>query len=807
MIITNYWNSAWRSLTKKKGFSAINITGLAIGMAAALLILTYVAFEYSYDDMHRNQDRIFRVEARFFENGEMTDDWASSSAGYATAMKRNISGVEEYTRVGSQYYPEQIVKYDELLYRETGIGYAEANFFDFFDFKLLKGDKKSCLDGPNKVVITERIARKYFKGENPVGKILKFRSHIGEEACEVTGIMEDMPVNSHTRYNILISYKTLPKWMDEYWYRHEVYSYVLLKSAVLKQQVEEAFPVMAEKYKTEEALKNKTWAIRLVNLRDIHLNPQKAYEPETKGNRSSILVLICTALAILCIAWINYINMTVARSMERAREIGVRRASGASRRQIVSQFLFESFVTNGIAFILALGIMEAVMPAFNNLTGRELSFSVWITTSLGWILLFIFAGGVFLSGFYPATVLSGIKPIRMLKGKFTHTRGATMTRKVLVVLQYTASLALLCGTLIVYAQLQYMRNASLGIRTDRTLVLKFPAYSEELAMKLQAMKKEIALLPSVKAVAVSGAVPGTEVTDFLSIVRESDATQQTRLLEMLNCDEYFLNAFDMEFVAGRGFSEDYGGDVYNIVLNESAVKTLGFESPEAAIGQRLSVETVDQPMQIIGVVKNYHQQSLNKDYTPILFALHEKLSWMKQRYISVIMENGNPRDLVKQVEAVWDRYFPDSSYDYFFLDQFFDRQYRQDEVFGLIVALFAVLAIFISCMGLWVLVMFSCTTRIREMGIRKVLGASKLQLFYELGREFFILIGIAIVIALPLSWLVMDGWLSHYTFRTEWKAWFFIVPVFLLCLISVLTVAWQTAKTIFSKPARSLRYE
>ena len=771
MIVTNYWNCAWRSLTKKKGFSVVNIVGLAIGMAAALLILTYVAFEYSYDDMHSRQDRIFRVEARFYENGELTDDWASSSAGYATAMKQNMSAVEAYTRVGSQYYPEQVVKYNELLYRETGIGYAEANFFDFFDFKLLKGNKESCLDGPNKVVITERIARKYFKGADPIGKILIFRSNIGEEACEVTGIMEDMPINTHIRYNLLISYKTLPKWMDEYWYRHEVYSYVLLKSANLKTQVEEDFPVMAEKYKTEEALKNKTWAIQLTNLRDIHLNPQKAYEPEVKGNRSSIWVLICTALAILCIAWINYINMTVARSMERAKEIGIRRASGASRRQVISQFLFESLVTNSIAFILAIGLMEALMPSFNNQTGRDLSFSVWFTTSLGWYLLLIFAAGVFLSGFYPATVLSGIKPIRMLKGKFTHTHGATVTRKVLVVLQYTASLVLLCGTLIVYAQLQYMRNASLGVRVDQTLVLKFPAQCEELAMKLEAFKKEVALLPSV------------------------------------NCDEFFLEAYDLKFVSGRGFSEDYGGDVYKIVLNESAVRTLGFESSDAALGQRLSVETVDQPMQIIGVVKDYHQQSLNKDFTPILFALHEKLSWMKQRYISVVMENGNPRDLVKQVEGAWERYFPDSSYDYFFLDQFFDQQYRQDEVFGLIVALFAILAIFISCMGLAVLVMFSCSTRIREMGIRKVLGASRRQLFFELGREFFLLIAIAVVIALPLSGWIMGDWLNHYSFRTDWKAWFFLVPVVLLCVISLLTIGWQTAKTIFSKPARSLRYE
>lgn len=807
MILSNYWNSALRSLLKRKGFSAINIIGLAIGMAAALLILTYVAFEYSYDSMHPRADRIFRVEACFFENGEMTDNWASSSAGYAIAMKRNFAEVEDYTRVGSQYYPEQVVKYNELLYRETDISYAEKNYFTFFDFELVKGDKNTCLDGPKKVVITERIARKYFKDTDPIGKILIFRSHIGEEACEVTGVMKDMPVNSHVRYNMLISYETLPKWMDEYWYRHEVYSYVLLRSADRKKQVEEAFPLMAEQYKTDEALKNKTWAIQLTNLRDIHLTPQKAYEPETKGNRSSMLVLICTALAILCIAWINYINMTVARSMERAKEIGIRRVSGASRWQVVVQFLVESLVTNGIAFVLALGLMEALMPAFNNLTSRDLSFSVWLTTSLGWMLLLIFVLGVFLSGFYPATVLSGMKPIRMLKGKFTHTRHATLTRKVLVVLQYTASLTLLCGTLIVYAQLQYMRQASLGIRVDQTLVLKFPAYCEEMGTRLAALKRELKALPSVKSVTVSGAVPGVEVTDFLSIVRLSDVTKQTRLLEMLTCDVNYLDTYDLEFVAGRGFAEDFGGDAYHIVLNETAVRTLGFVSPEAALGERLSVETVDQPMQIIGVVKDYHQQSLNKGYTPLLFALHDKLSWMKQRYISVVMEQTDPRELVKHSEVIWNRYFPDSSYDYFFLDQFFDRQYRQDEVFGLIVALFAILAIFISCMGLWVLVMFSCSTRIREMGIRKVLGASKRQLFYELGREFFVLIGIAIVIALPLSGWIMDDWLSHYSFRTGWKGWFFLVPVVLLCAISLLTIGWQTAKTILSKPARSLRYE
>lgn len=807
MILQNYWNSTVKNLTKKKRFSAINIVGLAIGMSAALLILTYVAFEFSFDNMHSRRDRIFRVESRFYENGELTDDWGSSSAGYGPAMQQNISGIADYTRVGSQYYPEQVVKYGELLYRENGIAYADGNFFRFFDYKLLKGDPDHCLDAPNQVVVTRRIAHKYFKGTDPIGKILIFRSNTGETACEVTGVMKDMPANSHVRYNLLISMKSMPKWMDAYWYRHEVYTYVLLDAPGQKSSVEAAFPAMAEKYKTEEALKNKTWAVSLVPLTDIHLNPQKSYEPETKGSRSSMIVLIFAALAILCIAWINYVNMTVARSMERAKEVGIRRASGASRRQIIAQFLFESLVMNVLALVLAIGIMETILPSFNSLTGKELGFSIWVSTWLWAILLGIFVIGVCSSGFYPAMVLSGIKPVKLLKGKFTHSPGANLTRKVLVVVQYVASLILLCSTLVVYAQLDYMRKSALGVRTDETLVLKFPAQCDDMAMKLEAMRKEIALLPSVKYVTVSGAVPGTEVADFLSIVRENDALKQTRLLEMLICDADYLNAYNLQIVAGRGFSEDYGNDNYKLVLNEEAVRILGFPSAEEAIGQRLNVETVDEPMQIVGVVKNYHQQSLNKDYTPILFAFHDRLSWMKRRYISVVMDKGQPKELVDKVEGVWNRYFPDSSYDYFFLDQFFDQQYKQDEVFGLIVALFAVLAIFISCMGLWVLVMFACSTRIREMGIRKVLGASKKQLFVELGREFFILIGLSVVIALPVAWFVMDDWLRHYSFRTEWKRWFFLLPVVLLCVISLLTISWQTAKTILTKPARSLRYE
>ena len=401
-MIGNYWNSAYRNLMKRKKFSFINIFGLAIGMASALLMLTYVTFEFSFDKMHTKYAHIYRVQSTFHEGEVLTDYWATSSFGYASAMKENLAGIEDYTRIATHLQPEQIVKYGELTLRENQIAYADPGFFRLFDFELLKGDKKTCLSMPRQVVITERIARKYFKDEDPIGKILIFTGTYDKVSCEVTGVMKEMPSNSHIHYNFLISYASLPQYMQEYWYKHEAYTYVLLDSPERKAEIEKEFPVMAEKYKTEEALKNKTWGVSLIPLADIHLTPQIGYETETKGNRSAMIALIFAAVAILVIAWINYINLTVARSMERAKEVGVRRVVGAFRQQLIYQFLFEALVMNLIAFILAVGLIELVLPHFNQLVGRTVTFSVWFMDYWWILLVLVFIAGIFISGYYPA---------------------------------------------------------------------------------------------------------------------------------------------------------------------------------------------------------------------------------------------------------------------------------------------------------------------------------------------------------------------------------------------------------------------
>jgi len=462
---------------------------------------------------------------------------------------------------------------------------------------------------------------------------------------------------------------------------------------------------------------------------------------------------------------------------------------------------------NLIAFIIAVGLIEMLLPAFNQLVGRTVTFSVWFTEYWGILVVLLFIGGIYISGYYPVRALLRKKPIILLKGKFQNSRTGENTRKVLVIVQYTASMILLCGTLIVFAQLSFMRHQSLGVKTDQILVIKFPGRTEGMATKMEAMRKAVKILPLVSGVTCSGAVPGEEVAMFLSNRRTHDALKQNRLYEMLGCDPDYIDAYGLEVVAGRGFSEEYGDDVNKLVINETAARMLGYVNNEDAIGEEVSVETVADPMQVIGVVKDYHQQGLSKNYTGIMLFHKDKIDWLPQRYISVVMKPGDPSELVSQVAAIWNNYFSDSSFDYFFLDQYYDRQYRQDEAFGVLMGGFTGLAIFVSYLGLWVLVMFSCAVRTKEMGIRKVLGALRWNLFYQSGKGFFIPIVIAILVALPVAWFSMNAWLNHYAFRTELKAWFFLLPVVLMLLISFLTVAGQTMKVIYSKPARSLRYE
>lgn len=807
-MLFNYLLLSYRNMVKNITFSAVNILTLAVAISVALMILNYVAFESSYDTMHAKRDRLYRVESQFYEGDILTDDWATSSYGYGSAMQREIAEIEQVVRF-DVYNTEQIVRYGDKKYRETGITYSEPSMFTAMSFTLSKGDPLTALSAPNQVVISPWAAEKYFAGEDPMGKTLRFNSLDGEIFCEVTGILEQIPLNSSIKFDFYISWETHPKWLKEFWYRHEVYTYALLREGADPSKVESAFRVMSEKYKTEEALRNKTWAVVLNPLSEVYLSPWKQYERDIiKGNTTVINSLVLIAFAILVIAWINYINLTTARSLERAKEVGIRKVSGALRSNLISQFMLDSLLTNILALLAALAIISFVQPLFLSIVGKEISMVI-LGLPLFWItLISVFVLGVVLSGFYPAFIISSVRPLQVLKGKYIHSHGAGTVRKSLVVLQFVASLVLISGTFAVHSQVKFMRNQPLGVDIANVFAIKFPAHSDDIEQKLESFKRELKGIKSIEQVTFSNSIPGIEVAYYLSNRRASDATKQNRLYEMLNADYDYMACYGLPVVAGRSFSEEFTGDENRLIINMSALRALGYSTPMEALGDKVLLETRDVPVEIVGVVEDYHQQGLNRGYTPIMFLRESCIEWLPLKFISVRFTDGvDAGDVMERAEQVWQRFFPESTYDSFVVDQFYGRQYDEDSRFGTIFAIFSGIALSISIVGLWMLTLFSLSTRRKEMGVRKVFGASGWDMFVEMSREFSILILISIAVGVPLSWFVCESYLQGYAFRVSMQWLMFLLPIVIVISVTLFTIGGQIAIALRSNPIRSLKSE
>jgi putative ABC transport system permease protein len=806
-MIKNYFRIAWRSLLKHKAFSFINILGLATGMAVAYCIMNYVGYEFSYDNFHHKKDYIYRVESRFYEGNNLTDDWATSSFGYGSAMKKEIPGIEEVVRI-SIHDAEQVVRYNDIKIRENSIVYTEPSFFNVFDFTLLQGDRYTALNKANSVVVTQSAARQFFGNENPMGKILRFAKEDKFVDCAVTGVLQDFPANSHIRFNYLVAYEGLPVWMKDFWYLHEVYTYVVLKPGASVAAIENAFPALAEKYKTADALRNKKWAITLVPLKDIHLNPQKANEIETKGNRISLVTLAVIAFIILITAWINYINLTTARSLERATEVGIRKVAGAMRLQLIGQFLVESFIVNAIALVLAAIIIRVSHPFFDQLTGKDISIVFLFSNPLFWILLpATMLAGIFLSAFYPAFVLSAIKPALILKGKYTHSASGNRVQKGLVVFQFSAALFLMIGMFIIQKQLTFMHQQDLGVNISQTIVMKYPVSAANLRVNVQQFAEKCKTLPGVKAVTVAGSVPGIEVAKFASNTLAGSAGTAARLYEMLTVDYDYTDMFGLQMAAGRSFKRNFGDDINNMLVNESCLQQLGFAHASDAINAKVMLEGQKEPTTIIGVVKNWHQRGLDNMYTPIMFILNGKISWVPPQYIAVKIPGQYPAAAVASLHAEWKNYFPESSFDSFFLDGFFDQQYKADTRFSRVIGFFTVMAFFITILGLWALSAYTATKKVKEIGIRKVFGAGNRHILLLFSKSIVGLVALAFVIAVPLSYIIMRQWLNNFAFRTGISLWLYFLAGIIALLIVFITVLWQSMLVTVQNPAKSLRTE
>ncbi|WP_455674658.1 ABC transporter permease [Phocaeicola sp.] len=800
----NYFLQVIRSQRVKKSLTLINIVGLSVCISVALLIMLYVWSELSYDSFH-DADRVYRVESRLYEGETLTDNWATTAYGHAPALNGEVAGIEKYVRVTAQDR-EQVVSYFEKRFAEERYCYTEPAFFELFNFPIIRGEKNGQLVRPNTMVLTESAASRYFGETNPIGKILTFSTASSQQNFEVTGVIADMPVRSHLHYDFLLSYNTIPKERQDIWYIHGVYTYVRLILGKTPGEVEQAFLNISDKYKTE-ALKHKTWAIELIPLRDIHLTPQKAYEKEVKGSSTAVFILIVMSVTLLLIGWANALNLTIARFLERGREFGLRKAFGASRRQIIIQGLLEAGFMNTLAALIAFGWLELLLPLVYRWAGQSFGTDILMLPAFWGIVILTVIIGTLCVGLYPSWLMVTIRPLEIMRGKLLHGKRGNKIRKVLIVIQFLISFVLIAGTFTVVQQVRYMQREVTSDADSQILVIKYPSFTEGLALRMESFTKRLKQQANISHVAVSGAVPGVEVANYFANRPYGSDPSQIKLIQMFAVDYDYLDTYMPRLRCGRSFSEAYGGDLNRVVLNEEAVRLLGYDSPEAALGEQLKMEVVEEPLEIVGVVENYHQQSLAVAYKPILFFIKERVNIIATPYISIRLTGEGDAAAIAEIEQMYREYFPTSLFSYFFLSDFNEHLYSSDRNFGWIFASASLLAVFLACLGLWVVTLFSTLTRLKEVGIRKVLGASKTNLFLLLTKELLLLTVLASVIGIPLSALLMNRWLETYAFHISLPWWAYAAAFALLMLITFLTVFQQVWRTIRLKPMRILKYE
>jgi putative ABC transport system permease protein len=826
-MFKNHLRVAIRSLLKRKGFSFFNVLGLVAGIACCLLILQYVAYEKSYDTFPKKADQIGRLRLDLTDQGKVTMQSATTYPGLGVLLMKDFPEVENYSRIvstriswakGEMVQNNIILANDEknITAPENKGYYADPSFLTMFSIPIIGGGSASVLNGPNKILLSESMAKKYFGNEDPVSKKMALREGGHTFYYEVTGIFKDYPVNSHLSFDYLISYPTFvdkvrslgaPKWLDPEtslsWY--DYYVYLQLTPNTNLKNFESKLPGFCDRYinSKQSLARNSRQDLYIMPLKDIHLQSHLNQEPGVNGDAKAVSFLFLVGFLIIAIAWVNYANLATARSLERAKEVGVRKVLGALRRDLIGQFLTESFLLNMLAVFIAIGLAFLLTGPFNRLIGSTSvdGFHLPLMYLGGFALLFF--GGTFLSGIYPAFVLSGYHPIAVLKGMFKTSSRGMIVRKSLIVGQFATSIVLIAGTIIIYQQVNFMRNQKIGANINQTLVLDGPNASQDSTYRnsFQSFKNEVLQIGGVKNIAASSGVMGKEIylTNGAFLVNSKDKNAFT--VYTLYVDNDFLSAYGLEFKAGRNFSKDNVNDKKAIVLSEEAAKLLGIKEPEKAINEL--VYNFHDSLKVIGVVSNYHQVGLSRPMMPVVFVPKEDIN----NFYSVKFQTSQVHQTISSLEEVWSKYFPESPFNYFFLDESFNAQYKADEMFGKVFGMFSFLAILIACFGLLGLSAYNVLQRTKEIGVRKVLGASVPDILYILSKDFLLLVVIAFVVAVPVTWWVMNNWLHDFAYRVDIGWWVFIVAGLVAMLIALLTISFQSIKAAVANPVKSLRAE
>ncbi|MCX6640247.1 MAG: ABC transporter permease [bacterium] len=798
-MFKNYLKIALRNLLRHKGYSFINIAGLAIGMACFLLIMLWVRDELSFDKFHANADHIYRVGTSANFGTPMT--WAFGPAPAGPAMIENFPEVVSATRFDSPM--NGAVEYGEKLFREEGITFADNSFFEIFSFPFIKGDPRTALTTTYSVVINRTTADKYFGIEDPIGKVIKIQG--GQYT--ITGVVENFPKNSHIQFTILRSMETLVKENKaqmEMWFNIQPYTYILLDKNCDVRQLEQKLPNFVNKYVGELlAPSGGKLSLFLQPLTDIHLHSKLDGELSTNGNITYVYLFSAIAVFILLIACVNFINLSTARSAMRAREVGVRKTLGANRHQLIRQFLGEAIIFSLIALILALVLVEIEIPFFNTLVGRQVGMHQDRFTNLATIVGLALLVGI-LAGSYPALLLSSLRPIKTLKGSFVPGASRSHSRSALVIFQFIISIALIAGTITIYSQLHYMKNKDVGFNKEHVIIL--PELTPRMRESVETIKAELKAIPDVQQVAAVSFVPGKGMR--LAIVQpEGYADDQPVTVSILDIDDDFLSTMGMQLVEGRNFSQDLPTDkTGSILINETTARKLGWDHP---IGKNITSPILTDSggvaleRKVIGVVRDFHQASLHRKIEPIIIGQNAS----EFRALALRIAPQNISQTLASIKRTWKSIDPNRPFNSYFLDEAFDARYKAEERMGMITLIFSSLAIFIACLGLFGMSAFTAEQRTKEIGIRKVFGASVAGIIGLLTRKFMILVLLANVIAWPIAYYSLNRWLQNFAYRIDLNLGHFLLAGLLALLVSLITVSFQAIKVARSNPAKALRYE
>lgn len=806
-MVKNYVLIALRNAWRNKGYTLINLLGLAIGICSSIIILLFVLDELSYDKHNENFEDIYRICVRGKIQGNELEA-ALSNAPMGATLKNDFPEVEQSTRLFT-FDGDPIVRYGDNVFIEENFYYADSTFFDVFTAPAIYGDPELMLNRPNTVILTEEAAHKYFGSEDPVGKLLKVGQE--EENFEVTGVVKGFPENSHFRYNMLGSMTSIYLADVTQWLGNNNYTYLRLQKDFVADNLEAKFPALLEKHmgpQLEEMLgmtmeeffsAGNTYGYFLEPLKDIHLQSDLQFEINPGGSRASVIIFSVIAVFLIIIASINFMNLATASASKRATEVGIRKVAGAERQRLIWQFLTESFLTTLLSLILAVVLVELFLPSFNNLAGKNLEL-----ISIGpWRLFFgLLAIGVFVgfaAGSYPAFFLSSFKPTVVLKsGAMRGIRGALL-RRVLVTFQFIVTIVLFVCTLVVNRQMNYMVDKDLGFEKENLVVID---RIYVLGTQIEAFRQELLKNPSIQQVTVSSAVPGGLIGDN-AYVPEGAETSETHAINNIWADWHFLETYDLELVEGRWFQDSNPTDSFGIVVNEAAVQALSFEDP---LSHRLSTsfgDDSDDPLQIIGVVKDFNFQSLHQEIRPLVIQFNSQ-----NHYQMTVRISGNQTgESLTYMEEIWNSFMEQQPVHMTFLEEDLASLYNNDEKTASVFSIFSVLAIFIAALGLLGLASFSAAQRTKEVGIRKAMGASISSVLVTLSKEFIWLILLATLASWPLGFFFMKDWLQDYPNRVDLELQVFIISTVMAFLIAAVTVLLRVYQAASTNPVKCLRYE